>query len=558
MLNLNIAKEYAGWAFGEGSKQTCNLLKRAVERFNADVDNPEVYYLEEEVEKVITFVENLTQVTGGEFAGKKLILQSWQKFFLVNLFGLHIKKNDDTLVRKYRTATLWVARKNGKSTFLSAIALYLLCLGEAGGQIFSAATTKDQARIIFDESKRIARSSPGLIEHFNLKMPPSLSTIGTIECTDNNSFFRPLSRDGKVQDGLNISCGLIDEIHAHKTAEIYEVIVTGTGSRREPIILIISTAGFNQNGVGYSQYNYSRNILNGDITDDSYFCMIYELDSQDEWQKPDCWVKANPNLNVSLFNDNLQALYTRAKNQPSEQNNFLVKHCNVWTNTSVAWLRDDDINTVTNEAIEWSRFSGLEVTIGLDFSTRQDITAISVFAYENAIGKYICKTLFFIPGKSRVIANVRDYPTWIKSGYIYESDSATTDFDNAYSKLIAIIKDFELEVTVVAVDSYQSRYFASKLENEGYEVVEYKQSRANYSEAMKQLESVVIENDILIDKNPVMRWMLRNCENSLDDHNNYFPKKVNELSKIDGVVSMLMAVGVYGLESNDDGFFDAI
>ena len=556
------AKKYCKKAIKNKTLAKVTLL--SCQRFLDDLSRKDVFYIEEAVEEVVDFVQSLHHVTGSEFAGKPFILEDWQIFIITAVFGLHVESKLHSgitvKVRKYNQAQIWVARRNGKSMLASAIALYMLIFDEEGGQIFSAATTRDQARITYDVCRDIIRNTEGLQTEFDIKMPRTARTVGEIYCAFSKAVYKPLSRDSKSLDGLNINCAIIDELHAHKSSDIYDVIVSATGSRLSPLIFVISTAGFNHEGIGYSQYKYCKRVLAGTVDDERLFTVIYELDPEDDWKNPKVWSKANPNMGVSMYEADMVAHCTRAKNSPAEQNNFFVKRCNIWVNSSIAWLKNADLEKVLAKPVKWSDFEGRKVFVGVDLSTRKDITAVCFSGFDpDAEQTIIAKSLFFLPKLSETLTENRDYANWIAADYIVTTDGHTTDHTVVKQMILDTIDDNNLDCSRVVVDAYQSRWLANTLEEKDYEVVEYKQSKANYSEPMKELESLVISGKIAIDKNDCMKWMLQNCDCKPDERQNYYPCKNNSKSKIDGVVALIMSIGTMPMgdetEHDNDNWF---
>src|SRR6056297_9891 len=326
---MHPTTEYAV-AVIEGEIKTGNYVKWACQRHLDDLEREDVYFDEQAANRIINFYKLVNHVKG-EWAGSPIELEAWQKFIVGSLFGWK-KKKDNT--RKYREGFIEVARKNGKTTLMAPIGVYGLKFdSEPGAEIYSAATTRDQAKEIFSPAKRMVQKS---------------DYINDVEVYKNNlshvesfSKFEPLSSDYDTLEGKNIHMGLVDELHAHPDSGVWDVLADGTGSRREPLMIAITTAGFNQESFCYKYRNYCVDMLDPkkeDFTDDSQFAYIAELDEDDDWTDESNWVKANPNMDVSVKKDNIKRRINKAKRMPSQQNRIICKRLNIWINAETRWM----------------------------------------------------------------------------------------------------------------------------------------------------------------------------------------------------------------------------
>ncbi len=313
-----------------GRIKTGKLVQLAVQRHDNDLKTAAsrgFFFDEEQAARALNLFSYLKH-SKGEWAGQAIELEPWQAWIIATVFGW---VNEDTGKRRFRTVYEEIARKNGKTTKLAGIGLKGLTKDEEGGpEIYAAATKRDQARILFEEASRMIRQSKALRTRLDVQQH-------RIIYPKNFGKFEPLSADANSMDGLNPHMALVDELHAHKTPEVWDVLKSALGARSQPLIWAITTAGFNKNGICYEVRDYAIKVLQGVIDDDAFFGIIYTLDDADDWQDPDNWIKANPNLGVSVSIEYLQEQARQAAVMPTAKVNFLTKHLNVWVTGESAW-----------------------------------------------------------------------------------------------------------------------------------------------------------------------------------------------------------------------------
>lgn len=500
----------------------------ACQRFLDDLDNQNFIFDEKKAQRVLEFYPDHIRHVKGDLAGKPYELSDWEGFILINLFGF-VDKNG---LRRFRTAYIEVARKNSKSTFCSGIALYLTAFdGEGGAEVYSAATTRDQARIVFGDARTMIQKSAPLKKVFGFHKL-------NIHHMKSASKFEPLSSDAGTLDGLNIHGAILDEIHAHKTREVWDVIETATGARLQPLLVAITTAGFNKQGIGYEQREYVTKVLNGVADDDTYFGIIFTLDEKDDPFDEQNWVKANPNLGRSKQIDDMRRLAKKALEMPAARNNFLTKHLNIWVNAETAWL---DMAKWDKLPINTSELSKFPCFIGMDLANKLDIAALVAVFQDGKKIHYKCK--FYLPenqiyNKSRNIGNL--YQTWADQGYLILTDGDIIDHEVIEVDLREWLNEFD--VKAIGFDPWGSTQLSIRLSAEGAPMVEIPQTVKNLSEAMKEVEAKVISGDLVRDHNPVMDWMASNIVVKLDKNENYFPNKEHPDNKIDGMVALFMGM----------------
>lgn len=377
------AVEYAQ-AVLNGTKVAGKLVKKACERFLDDLRHGEdrgIYFDHEAAQHVVDFFGFLRHTKGvwaRQVETSGFLLSDWQVFILTNLFGW--KKVADGS-RRFREAYLEVARKNGKSTFIAGIGLYMLFAdGEPGAEIFSAATTKEQAKIVFNAAKDMVKVSPFLASRIK-------SWRNNLNVDATSSKFEPLAAESNTLDGLNIHCGLIDELHEHPDRSLYDVLNTATGSRNQPLIICITTAGFTREGICWDQRNHGVKVVGRTIEDDNFFAYIATMDDGDDWREEKNWAKANPNLGVSVSAEAIRPNFLKAKEQPAAQNEFLRKHLNVWTSTNTAMLVDgawekccaagEFADPVKERDLALEKLKGRKCFLGLDMASTDDLVALA-------------------------------------------------------------------------------------------------------------------------------------------------------------------------------------
>lgn len=495
--------------------------------------------------RVCTFIELLPHVKG-KWAreGRTIQLEDWQIFFLCEAFGWI---NTETALRRFRTAYLEVPRKNAKTTIAAGCGLYcLMCDDEAGAEVVSAATSADQAKISWSIAKQMVVKSPGMQKRFGVA--PYANAI-TVE--HSASSFKYLSSDHKTLDGLNTSAGIMDEVHAMRTREVWDVIETATGAREQPLLLGITTAGSNRAGIAYEQRDYVIKLLKQVTRDETYFGIIYTIDEPneiqgtpgDDWTNPDTWAKANPNLGVSVFPDDLQRKCDKAKAMPAAQNNFLTKHLNVWVNADVAWMDMRRWQACGDENLTLEDFAGQECYTGLDLASKVDIAAQVKLFWRTIDDKrhYYAFGRYWLPEDTIETSKNDQYSGWEKSGRLIATPGNIIDFDWIEDEIKLDMDQFK--VLECAYDPHQATQLSTRMMAEGVPMVEMRAIVPNFSEPMKELEALVLDGRFHHDGCPILTWMVSNVVAHYDRKDNIYPVKERPENKIDGVVALIMALG---------------
>lgn len=529
----------AGWDYAEkvldGYIPAAEPLKRACQRafdMLAMVDAAEYYYDYKAAQRVVDFFGYLRHLKG-PLAGQPLHLADWQLFVVSQVYGW--KRSDGR--RLFRTVYIEVPRKSGKSTFLSGLGLYhLVADGEAGAEVYSAATTRDQARIVFGDASQMVRKSPQLSK----RLEPYKTAI-TYE--EEGSKFAPLSADANTLEGLNPSAAVIDELHVHKTPEVWDVINVAAGARAQPIIFGITTAGTNQNGVCYEQRDYVLKILQGHIEDNTYFGCIWTIDEDDDWRDPESWRKANPGYGISVFPDDLERLCKQAQESASAEVNFRTKRLNQWMNASQAWIKSGDYELCKeNKKPPLEYWKGRDAYVGLDLAQVSDIAAAVILFEEN--GKLYPYGRYYLPldtvrEASGQLGNL--YTGWVREGHIITTDGNVTDLTYIEDDLMTFFEDYNLRE--VAFDPYGATQLTSNMLDHGLPMVKMSQSIMSMSDPAKELEKAIKSGTLCPGDDPVMAWAISNCVIYVDPNDNIKVKKENENQKIDPVIALIMALG---------------
>lgn len=514
------------------------FIRLACERHLRDLKAGKVrglYFDYEAADHALEFYRFLRH-SKGEWAGCAFQLEPWQQFIIGSIFGW--KRADG--FRRFRTAFIEVPRKNGKTTLAAGVGLYLLIAdGEPGPEIFAAATKRDQAKIVWDEAASMVRKSPALAKRIRI-----VNSKSNMHILENRAKFEPLGADADTMDGLNIHGAIIDELHAHKTRAVWDVLETATGARRQPLIFAITTAGTNKNSVCYENHEYAMQILKGVIQDDTFFAYIASIDEGDDWTDPKVWAKANPNLGVSVKLDDLERKCEKAKKMPAAQNAFLRLHLNVWTQQVDRWidlnLWDEQAGIVVEEDLRGRVCYG-----GLDLSSVSDITAwVMVFPHDDdpetvdVLCRFWCPEARLYDDQNRY----RDqYRAWAKQGYLKTTPGDAIDYSFVKAQILQDSQAFQL-VDLNIDRLFQAHQLAMELMDEGLTVVGMGQGFTSMAAPMKEFERRLLARKIRHGGNPVLRFMADSVVVKQDATGNLKPDKANSQARIDGIVALVMAL----------------
>ena len=544
---MNWIEEY-NKAIEDGTVVVSDKVRRLYRHLVRSIAPGTAYrYDEMKAKKAIIFIETFCKHSKGPAGGKPFVLELWQKALVAAAFGIIERKTGQ---RRFRELVLIVARKNGKSTLGAAIALYLLFAdGEAGPEIYSAATKRDQAKLIWQEAVRMVKKSPSLRKR-------SKCLVSEIKCNYNDGKFQPLAADSNSLDGLNVHGAFLDEIHAWKDSNLYDVIVDGESARKQPLTIITTTAGFVRESIFDRKYSECENIINGyddpnGTHDDKVLPVIYELDRRQEWTDPKAWQKANPALGTVKSIAELTRKVENAKREPLLVKNLLTKDFNVRETSSEAFLTFEQIDNRTHFDVSQLSPAPRYGFGGVDLSRTTDLTCATViFKTEPSSPLYVLQK-YWIPEdlleKRRHEDNV-PYDIWVKRGLIEVSPGNTNDYRLITQWFEHVQDDLDIMIYRIGYDAWSATYFVKDLETVfGATVAEpVIQGKKTLSEPMHTLAAELDAKHVVYDDNPVLKWCMSNVAVDIDKNGNIQPaKQHNQKLRIDGFASLLDAFVVY-------------
>jgi phage terminase large subunit-like protein len=482
----------------------------------------------------------------GELGGHPLRLEPHQAAFVANLFGW--KRKDG--LRRYRTAYREIGRGNGKSTECVIIAGILLYLDdEPGADIFSAAGTRDQAREVFGPFK------------INVLGNPSLSEIS--QCYQNSVVrldeatglpcgnYKAIAADADMQHGGNPHGVIFDELHVQANRDLWDVLHTGKIKRRQPLTVAITTAGFDRHSICYELRQWAEKVRDGAVEDQEFLPAIYAATAEDDWTSPETWRKANPNLGVSIREEDIAKECAKAREMPGYENTFKRLHLNIWTEQDVRWLSTKKWQLGDAEL---PPLDGESCWAGLDLSTTTDVTAL-VLAFPRPKGGFYLVSRFWVPRESARRRSHRDrvdYLMWANQKFITLTDGDVVDYDVVRRDINELNERYHIQE--IAIDRWNAAQITTQLQGDGFTVEQFGQGYASMSPAAKEFEKLVIEGALQHGGNPVLRWMAANVAIEQDAAGNIKPSKAKSTERIDGIVAAVMAVGRAATAEPQDGW----
>lgn len=495
----------------------------------------EFYFDKRAATVAVRFFEELLKHSKGEWAGEPFKLEKWQITEIVApLFGW--KRADGS--RKYRTCYVEVPRKNGKSTVAAGIALLLLFADdEPGAEIYSAAADRDQAAIVFDEAKSMVESSPELARRCQV-FKRSIYMPGT------RSVYRVLSADAFTKHGLNAHGVIFDELHAQPNRELWDVLTTSTGARRQPVTLAITTAGYDRESVCWEQHEYARQVKAGIIQDDAFLPVLYGAEMDEDWLDEAVWRRVNPSLGVTVKLDYMRGEALKAQMTPAYQNTFRRLHLDQWTQQETRWLSIEAWDKC-GAPINVEMLSGSACYGGLDLASSSDLAAFLLcFPHEaGEAERYLWLAWFWIPRENMIERARKDrvpYDAWARDGLITATEGNVIDYDFIGTAIEAIGERFDIKE--IAFDRWGAFQLSNRLTASGFTMVGFGQGFVSMSSPTKELLRLVLDGKLSHGGNPVLRWMADNMVVSTDPAGNVKPNKEKSREKIDGMVAGIMAL----------------
>ena len=533
--------------------RVCHKVKAVYKKLVDDLKTPKVvtYYNkiteeeethtyifdEEKANRPIQFIEKFCKHSKGKWAGKPVKLELFQKAFIQALFGF---VDSETGLRKYKKGALFIGRKNGKSTMDSGIGSFLLTKdGEGGAEIYSVAVKKDQAKIVWEEAKRMIKKSPELSKRIRC-------LVGGMYYDATESFFKALASDSNSLDGLNAHGVIADEVHAWKDKNLLDVMYDSMSAREQPLLLETSTMGTVRESVFDNEYEYFEEIIKGyeghsDIVDETVLPVIYELDNADEWQNEDSWYKANPGLGTIKNIKDLRDKVQRAINNPNELTNLLCKDFNVRQNNQDRWLDYETANNESTYNIEEIQDS--YAVGGVDLSSTTDLTCATILIVKN--GRKYCLQQYFI-AEQNLQHKIQDdkipYDIWEQQGLVTLCEGAKINYSCVSDWFNRMINDYDIRAVYIGYDPWNSQYWVEEMRNYGYEMIEIRQGARTMSNPMKTLYADLAEKALNYNNNPILKWCLLNTSVKRDENDNIRPVKgQQQRARIDGCVSLIIA-----------------
>jgi len=485
-------------------------------------------------ERVCRFAELMPHIKGDWAARGQLIeLENWQIFILVSIFGWVHRV---TFKRRFRVADLFVPRKNAKSTLASVIGNFMLAVDdEFGAEVYSGATSQDQAMEVFRPALLMARSTPRFLAAYGVTVNAS-----NLSVAEKNSKFEPVI--GKPGDGASPSCAIVDEYHEHKTPELYETMQTGMGARSQPLMLVITTAGSDISGPCFLHQKELEKILEGVLQNDQRFGVIFTVDEGDDWTSEEALIKANPNYGVSVDAEFLRIQQRDAIADPRKQNTFKTKHLNIWVASASPWLNLYHLQQGEDVALTLESFRGEPCVVGLDLASKQDI-ASAVFAFQRQIDgqdHHYAVSRNYVPQAAVDKPENAHYQGWVNGGHLIVTPGNMIDLEQIQEDIFAAAEI--VVIREVAKDPWGGQQLGANLAAQGFEVVDIPQQVRFLSDPMKMIQAMVDAGRFHHDGNPCYVWQMSNVDVAPDRNENIFPRKLRASNKIDAAVATIVAM----------------
>lgn len=531
---LRMNKPYYRYAQDviEGKIVAGEFIRSACERFFSLMEDDRYEFREDKVDEVINFFPYLKHFKG-RHADKPFTLEPWQEWIVASIYGFYVREDGSRLTQ---TVYIEVARKNGKTALAAGIGLNALINDdEAGAEVYFAANSKEQVKI----------SAWPLCSNFAKKFDPKNRYLqvfrDTITFEKTSSWLKVLAADSTKLDGPNPSTFVLDEYHAAKNNSLKAVLESGQGTRDNPLEVIITTAGFDKLGPCYELRTTGSEILKGLKEDDSFFVAIYSLDEQDDWKDENVWVKSNPNIEVTVKPSYIRKEIRKAINTPSDEVNVKTKTLNMWCDAETVWIPEHYILNSSKE-IRLDDFAGMDCYMGIDLSSTSDLTcAAFMFPTED---KYYFKVKYYLPEMALQERRFKElYGEWRRQGLITITPGNVTDYDYILNDIMDI-RD-KVYIQKIAYDTWNATQFTINAEEKGLPMEPFSQVLGNFNRPTKEMERLLLSGKAFIDNNVINRHCFRNVVMARDRNGNTKPSKQFEEKKIDGVIGMLEALGVY-------------
>lgn len=537
-------------AIENGSVVTSKRVKKQYQKLVQDMEHHDKYIFDEDkAMRPIQFIEQFCRHSKGELAGKPLELDLFQKAYISALFGFVDK---DTGLRRYTESFFFVGRKNGKTTMLSAIALYMMIAdGESGSEVYSVASKRDQANILFDQAHEMIVQSPDLNKNIRKRK-------SDLYFAHNFSKMQSLGKNSNSLDGLNAHLVVIDELHSIQDRNLYEVMKQSQSARTQPLLIMITTAGTHRGTIFDDMYEYACNVVDGQFTDDNFLPIIYELDHKAEYKLPDCWQKANPALGVSKKREDIERKVARADNDMNYLTGILTKDFNIREVANNAWLTFDAINN--EDTFNIKDFEGRYAIGGADLSVTTDLSCATLLFVDPETETRYVHQMYWLPEDNlykRVHEDKIPYDKWYEQGWLRLCRGNTIDYSDITDWFLEMMNENEVTPLWIYYDNYSARYFVSEMESFGFKMIRTHQGAKTLSLPMQNLGADLQKHKVNYNNNPILKWCFTNVGVETDRNGNIVPiKNQSPKRRIDGVASLLDAY--VGLFDNYESFLRAM
>jgi phage terminase large subunit-like protein len=552
---VGIARKYEADVL-DGTVEVCQQVRQAVERNRRDLAKAEAGWLyrfdRESAERVCAFVEMMPHILGdfakptiledGTLIWPTIALEPWQCWVFTTVFGW-LRNSDGK--RRFRIAFLLVPRKNSKSTMLAALSNYMVTAdGEPGAKCYAAATTRDQAKAVAEPAYQMAARLPQYREWFGVKLGAKTRMQFSVPATASS--MEPLSADAHTLDGLNIHFAPVDELHAHKTRHVWDVIETATGARSQPLVFPISTAGVEIGGICYELLTYLQKLLDRSLEDETFWGVNYTIDADDDPLSADTHKKANPNYGVSVQPDDLQRKALKARSSPAALNTFLTKHLNVWIRTESSWAPMTEWIRNGDTSLRIEQFEHLPCWVGVDLAEVKDIAAL-VIVFKATDGTLTVFGRYYLPQKAVAQSPIAQLSGWVRQGHITETDGDQADYARIEEDIIEWCKTYRVQKVCFdrALAAQMGQSLTRKMGAKP-EVLTVNQNIDVMNPAMQTVERMILSGKLRHDGNPALTWMMSNVVVQRNFKDEVFPRKAggkDSPNKIDGPVALFTVIG---------------
>ena len=529
-------EEYFGKII-DGKINACEKMKRISEILMERYLDPGEYHFDSDIARRHTeFIETFCKLPSGN-VGQPLKLELFQKARLQAIFGFM----DDNNIRQYNECLIIEGRKNGKTTETAAVEIDMLVDDKEGSpQIYNIATMLDQAKLGFNAAVKMVRQSPLLSANIKKR-------TADLYFDKNFGFIKALASNSNSLDGLDVHCAVIDELSAIKNRDIYDLIKQAMGARRQPLLFCITTNGFVRDSIFDAQYAYAASVLDGTIKDDRFLPFVYELDDQEEWDKPECWIKANPGLGTIKSKDYLEQMVAKAKSDPSFKPTVMVKDFNMKQNPVTAWLRYEEL--VNEDMFEMEKVAHSYAIGGCDLSATVDLTCATLLIRKpNDSTVYVLQKYFIPQSKIDALEQTKSkeapYKLWAEQGWLEINEGAQVDYSKVTEWFVEMVEKYDIRPLWICYDRALSGYWVPEMENYGFDMEKTAQGPFTWSQPMKEMGAAFSEHIVNYNNNPILRWCLSNTAKKAlnkDGIETIQPVKIQQNRRIDGMVSLLNA-----------------